>query len=49
MPRPRPTNADFKKVHDAMMAFRAEGILWWQVAEYSFDSFSMGQQRKKAL
>ena len=32
-------NADFKKVHDQMMAFRGEQYLWWQVAEYGFDTF----------
>ena len=32
-------NADFKKIYDAMTAFRDEQYLWWQVAEYSFDSF----------
>jgi TRAP-type mannitol/chloroaromatic compound transport system substrate-binding protein len=43
------TNAAFKKVHDAMMAFRAEQYLWFQISEYNFDTFMMGQQRKKAL
>lgn len=42
-------NADFKKVHDSMMAFRADQYLWFQVAEYTFDTFMMQQQRKKAL
>jgi TRAP-type mannitol/chloroaromatic compound transport system substrate-binding protein len=42
-------NADFKKVHDSMMAFRADQYLWFQLAEYTFDTFMMGQQRKKAL
>jgi TRAP-type mannitol/chloroaromatic compound transport system substrate-binding protein len=32
-------NAKFKKVHDAMMAFRGDEYLWWQVAEYTFDNF----------
>jgi TRAP-type mannitol/chloroaromatic compound transport system substrate-binding protein len=43
------TNAAFKKVHDAMMAFRADQYLWFQVSEYTFDTFMMGQQRKKML
>ena len=34
-------NADFKKVLDHVMAFRTEEYLWWQVAEYSFDSYSI--------
>jgi TRAP-type mannitol/chloroaromatic compound transport system substrate-binding protein len=33
------TNADFKKVLDAMLAFRNDEYLWWQVAEYSYDSY----------
>ncbi|WP_316214810.1 MULTISPECIES: TRAP transporter substrate-binding protein [unclassified Bradyrhizobium] len=32
-------NADFKKVIDAMQAYRSDEYLWWQVAEYTFDSF----------
>ncbi|MEA2935714.1 MAG: hypothetical protein QOD74_2360 [Variibacter sp.] len=32
-------NAEFKKVYDALVAFRADEYLWWQVAEYSFDTF----------
>ena len=32
-------NADFKKVYDNMVAFRNDEYLWWQVAEYTYDSF----------
>jgi len=32
-------SADFKKVYDAMVAFRNDGYLWWQVAEYTYDNF----------
>ncbi len=32
-------NPDFKKVYDSMAAFRSDQYLWWQVAEYSYDSF----------
>jgi TRAP-type mannitol/chloroaromatic compound transport system substrate-binding protein len=32
-------NADFKKVYDSMTAFRGDQYLWWQVAEYSYDTF----------
>ena len=32
-------NADFKKVHDNIMAFRNDAYLWWQVAEYTYDNF----------
>jgi len=33
------TNADFKKVYDAFVSFRNDQYLWWQVAEYGFDTF----------
>jgi TRAP-type mannitol/chloroaromatic compound transport system substrate-binding protein len=42
-------NAAFKKVHDSMMAFRADQYLWFQFSEYTFDRFMMAQQRKKML
>ena len=32
-------NADYKKVLDSMQAFRNDEVLWWQVAEYTYDSF----------
>lgn len=32
-------NARFKKVCDSITAFRADQYLWWQVAEYSYDTF----------
>ena len=32
-----------------MMAFRADGYLWQQVSEATYDNFMMSQQRKKAL
>ena len=43
------SNAPFKKIHDSMMAFRADAYLWQQVSEATFDTFMMGQQRKKQL
>jgi TRAP-type mannitol/chloroaromatic compound transport system substrate-binding protein len=43
------TNAAFKKVHDSMMAFRADQYLWFQVSEFTFDKFMMSQQQKKML
>ncbi len=43
------TNAAFKKIHDSVMAFRADQYLWVQVSESTYDTFMMGQQRKKAL
>jgi TRAP-type mannitol/chloroaromatic compound transport system substrate-binding protein len=32
-------NPDFKKSIDAMQAYRSDQYLWWQVAEYTFDTF----------
>jgi TRAP-type mannitol/chloroaromatic compound transport system substrate-binding protein len=43
------TNAAFKKVHDAVMAYRADAFLWQQASEATFDNFMMSQQRKKQL
>ena len=42
-------NANFKKIFDSQMAFRAAAYLWAQVAEYSFDTFMMIKQREGAL
>jgi len=39
-------NPDFKKVLDSMIAFRSDGYLWWQVAEYSYDSFMIRSRTK---
>jgi TRAP-type mannitol/chloroaromatic compound transport system substrate-binding protein len=33
------TNADYKKVWDSIVSFRNDEYLWWQVAEYTYDSF----------
>ena len=32
-------NEDFKKLIGTMQAFRADEYLWWQVAEYTYDTF----------
>jgi TRAP-type mannitol/chloroaromatic compound transport system substrate-binding protein len=32
-------NAGFKKIWDALLAFRNDQYLWWQLAEYSYDTF----------
>jgi TRAP-type mannitol/chloroaromatic compound transport system substrate-binding protein len=32
-------NPDFKKIYDNMVAFRNDEYLWWQVAEYTYDTF----------
>jgi TRAP-type mannitol/chloroaromatic compound transport system substrate-binding protein len=34
-------NQDFKKAYDSMVAFRGDDYLWWQVAEYTFDTFQI--------
>ncbi len=43
------TNPDFKKVYDDQVAFKREGYLWMQLAEYTFDTFMMIQQRNGKL
>lgn len=40
-------NADFKKVLESMQAFRNDEYFWWQVAEYSYDTF-MIRSRSRA-
>jgi TRAP-type mannitol/chloroaromatic compound transport system substrate-binding protein len=32
-------NPDFKKIWENIQAFRNDEYLWWQVAEYSYDTF----------
>jgi TRAP-type mannitol/chloroaromatic compound transport system substrate-binding protein len=32
-------NADFKKLYDSLLPFRNDQYLWWQVAEYTYDTF----------
>jgi TRAP-type mannitol/chloroaromatic compound transport system substrate-binding protein len=39
-------NPDFKKVYDSMIAFRGDQYLWWQVAEYSYDTFLIRNRTK---
>jgi len=39
-------NADFKKVYEAMKAVRGPDYLWFQVAEATYDTYMMIQQRK---
>ncbi len=43
------SNADFKKIYESMAAYRAKGYLWFQIAEYNFDTFMMLQQRAGRL
>jgi TRAP-type mannitol/chloroaromatic compound transport system substrate-binding protein len=35
------TNPDFKKIWDNLWAFRYDEYLWWQVAEYTYDTFQI--------
>jgi TRAP-type mannitol/chloroaromatic compound transport system substrate-binding protein len=39
-------NADFKKIYEAMMNFRNEEYIWWQVGEFSFDNFMIRSRRR---
>jgi TRAP-type mannitol/chloroaromatic compound transport system substrate-binding protein len=39
-------NADFRRVWDSITAFRGEEYLWWQVAEYSYDTFMIRNRTK---
>jgi TRAP-type mannitol/chloroaromatic compound transport system substrate-binding protein len=40
------TNPDFKKLYESMTAFRGDQYLWWQVAEYSNDTFLIRNRTK---
>jgi len=33
------TNPDFKKIWEHILAFRNDEYLWWQVAEFSYDTY----------
>ena len=39
-------NADFKKIWESQQAFRNDENLWWQVAEYSYESFMIRSRTK---
>jgi TRAP-type mannitol/chloroaromatic compound transport system substrate-binding protein len=39
-------NADYKRVWDSILAFRNDEYLWWQVAEFSYDSFMIRTRTK---
>ena len=43
------SNAAFKKIYDSQQAFKKDGYLWLQIADYSFDTFMMIQQRNGSL
>ncbi len=39
-------NPDYKKVWDSIAAFRNDEYLWWQIAEYGYDSFQIRSRAK---
>jgi TRAP-type mannitol/chloroaromatic compound transport system substrate-binding protein len=39
-------NPDYKKVWDSIVAFRGDEYLWWQVAEYGYDTFMIRNRTK---
>jgi TRAP-type mannitol/chloroaromatic compound transport system substrate-binding protein len=43
------SNESFKKIWDSQSAFRRDAYLWSQVAEYTYDTFMMVQQRNGKL
>ena len=42
-------NASFKKIYDALAAYRRDAYLYWQIPEYTYDTFMMIQQRNGKL
>ena len=40
------TNAGFKAALDSMNAIRNDQLVWWQIAEYAFDSFNIRARGK---
>ena len=42
-------NANFKKIYDSQMAFRKDGVLWFRVAENTFDNFMARQSAANKL
>ncbi len=39
-------NPLFKRAHDSLIAYRGEQLLWWQIADYSFDTFMISVRNK---
>ena len=35
------TNPAFKQALDSMLAIRADQLVWWQIAEYAYDSYNI--------
>ncbi len=42
-------NESFKKIYDSQQAFKKDAYLWNQIAEYTYDTYMMVQQRKGTL
>jgi len=42
-------NEEFKKIWDSIRAFRSDQYLWLQLADNTYDTYMMIQQRKKTL
>jgi TRAP-type mannitol/chloroaromatic compound transport system substrate-binding protein len=40
------SNPDFKKILESQTEFRNDGNLWWQVAEYSYETFMIRTRSK---
>ncbi len=40
------TNATFKQALDSMLAIRSDQLVWWQIAEYAFDTFAIRTRGK---
>jgi TRAP-type mannitol/chloroaromatic compound transport system substrate-binding protein len=40
------SNAEFRKIYEPYRAFQREQLLWWQVAEYPYDTI-MQQMRTR--
>ena len=40
------SNADYKKILESQMAFRNDENLWWQVAEFTYESFMIRTRPK---
>src|SRR4029450_6039733 len=43
------TNTDFKKVWEALLAFRNDEYLWWQVAELTYDNYLVRNRTRTGL
>ena len=42
-------NANFKKIWESQLAFRKDGVLWFRVAENTYDNFMARQSAAEKL